>query len=60
MCEHDAPGCVERARGQIADEKAIVEIDIGQSDSGVDTSPITISMRHSNESSAQRIVCRPS
>ena len=35
MCEHDAPDRVERARAQIANEQAVVRIDIGLSDSDV-------------------------
>jgi hypothetical protein len=35
VCEHDAPDCVERARAQIANEQAVVGIDIGLSDSDV-------------------------
>jgi hypothetical protein len=32
MREHDAPDRVERPRGQIVDEQAVIVIDIGRSD----------------------------
>ena len=35
MCEHDTPGHVKRARGHIANEQAVVGINIGLSDSDV-------------------------
>ena len=35
MCEHDAPDRVKRARGQIANEQAVVGVNIRLSDSGV-------------------------
>ena len=37
MCEQDAPSRVKRSRGQIADERAVVGIDSGRGDSGVDS-----------------------
>jgi hypothetical protein len=35
VCEHDAPGRVKRARSQIANEQAVVGINIGLSDGDV-------------------------
>jgi hypothetical protein len=35
VCEHDTPDRVKRARAHIANEQAVVGINIGLSDSGV-------------------------
>jgi hypothetical protein len=35
VCEHDAPSRVKRARAQIANEQAVVGINIGLTDSDV-------------------------
>ena len=46
MCEHDASNRVKRALGRIVDEQAVVGIDSGRSDSGVDSGVSNHSLNH--------------
>ena len=46
MCEHDASNRVKHARARIADEQAVVSIDSGRSDSGVDSGVSNHALNH--------------
>jgi hypothetical protein len=55
MCEHDAPDCVKRARGQIVDEQAVVIINIGRSDIVDPNAPVERVILPDDGLQAQRI-----